>query len=291
MRVLRAAGLALVIGLLAGLTSIGTADAQTLNDDALWARAGAPLEPSPLGDGAQVFGTYANGCLSGAVALPLDGPGYLVIRPQRNRFWGHPRLIDFVQQMGHFATDSGIGALMIADLSQPRGGPISGHASHEVGLDVDIWLRLLPEPSLSEEERAAPQETSMLVPDGSAIDPNRWTDAHAALYRAAASHPHTARIFAHPLIKQQLCRTVTGDRDWLGRISPWYGHDAHLHVRLRCPPDNRFCRNQSPVAPGDGCGGALTWWLAQVPFRPAAPTGPAPTPPALPTQCAALAPR
>ncbi|MCA8908182.1 MAG: penicillin-insensitive murein endopeptidase [Rhodospirillaceae bacterium] len=266
------------------------AAAQALNNDELWARAATPLAQTPWGTGPQVFGGYSNGCIAGAVPLPLDGLGYTVIRTARNRYWGHPQLVEFIQHMGRFAAESGIGTLMVADMAQPRGGPISGHASHEVGLDVDIWLRLLPEPTLSAAERAEPEEMSMLTADGSAIDPARWTDAHVALYREAATYPLTARIFANPLIKQQLCRTVTGDRSWLARVVPWYGHDGHMHVRLTCPPDSPWCVNQTPVdLSDDGCGGALAWWLSEAPYQQTGPSVPPPVP-ALPAPCAALAP-
>jgi hypothetical protein len=40
------------------------------------------------------------------------------------------------------ARDIGWGkGLYIGDISQPRGGPMtSGHASHQIGLDADIWM-------------------------------------------------------------------------------------------------------------------------------------------------------
>ena len=125
---------------------------------------------------------------------------------------------------------------------------------------------------------------------GKTPDPARWTDAHVALYREAATYPLTARIFANPLIKQQLCRTVTGDRSWLARVVPWYGHDGHMHVRLTCPPDSPWCVNQTPVdLSDDGCGGALAWWLSEAPYQQTGPSVPPPVP-ALPAPCAALAP-
>src|SRR5438270_13028304 len=42
---------------------------------------------------AQAIGAYERGCLSGAVTLPGDGPNWQVMRPSRNRAWGHPGLI------------------------------------------------------------------------------------------------------------------------------------------------------------------------------------------------------
>ncbi|TGV05690.1 penicillin-insensitive murein endopeptidase, partial [Mesorhizobium sp. M8A.F.Ca.ET.173.01.1.1] len=33
---------------------------------------------------AQSFGIYSKGCFTGGVALPMDGPGWEVMRPSRN---------------------------------------------------------------------------------------------------------------------------------------------------------------------------------------------------------------
>jgi penicillin-insensitive murein DD-endopeptidase len=36
--------------------------------------------------------------------------------------------------------------LLIGDMAQPRGGPmITGHESHQIGLDADIWLTPMPD--------------------------------------------------------------------------------------------------------------------------------------------------
>ena len=258
------------------------ARAQSLTTDDLWAEPATAVDGPP-----RVIGGYSNGCLEGASAIPLEGPGHVVIRPQRNRYWGHPSLVALVDHLSHRAVSDAIGVLMIADAAQPRGGPISGHASHEIGLDVDIWLRLLPDHDLSEAERAAPTEMSVLTEERNAIDGTRWTDAHTRLYRAVATYPGVVRIFAHPVIKDHLCRTVTGDRSWLRRVRPWYGHDAHLHIRLACPADSPLCVDQPEVPPGDGCGTELTWWLSNVPFRPT-PGATPPPPPPLPGQCASV---
>src|SRR5215207_7747806 len=94
---------------------------------------------------AAMLGTFAAGCLQGAQALPLDGPGYEAIRISRNRYWGQPVTIDFVKRFSEQVRAAGQAPLYIGDIGQPRGGPMSfGHASHQVGLDVDIWFERQP---------------------------------------------------------------------------------------------------------------------------------------------------
>ncbi len=93
----------------------------------------------------QSIGFYAKGCLAGAVALPTDGPNWQVMRLSRNRRWGHPRMIALLEKLSHDAARDGWPGLLVGDISQPRGGPmLTGHASHQVGLDADIWLTPMP---------------------------------------------------------------------------------------------------------------------------------------------------
>jgi penicillin-insensitive murein DD-endopeptidase len=87
------------------------------------------------------IGTYAKGCGAGFVELPESGPTWQVMRLSRNRNWGHPVLVQFLMDLSGEARQIGWGGLYIGDMSQPRGGPMkSGHASHQIGLDADIWM-------------------------------------------------------------------------------------------------------------------------------------------------------
>ncbi|HSL81112.1 MAG TPA: penicillin-insensitive murein endopeptidase, partial [Pseudolabrys sp.] len=44
------------------------------------------------------IGYYPRGCLSGGVELPINGPNWQVMRLSRNRNWGHPSLVHFVEK-------------------------------------------------------------------------------------------------------------------------------------------------------------------------------------------------
>ncbi len=151
----------------------------------------------------------------------------------------------------------------------------TGHASHQIGLDVDLWLTPMPDRPLSDAERESISAVSMLRPGTRTVDEALLTDAHIALIRRASLDPEVARIFVHPAIKQSMCDRAVGDRAWLSKIRPWWGHDAHFHVRLACPSGERLCHDQDPPAPGDGCGADLAWWLTEEPWRPKPPGPPA----------------
>lgn len=219
--------------------------------------------PGPTKAPSQVIGGYTRGCLDGAQVLPLDGTGYQVMRPSRNRFYGHPDLIEVIRWLGQTAVAQGWPGILVGDLAQARGGPMrSGHASHQTGLDADIWFRPAPPRELSFKEREEISATSFVAANGGALDARRWTEAHSRLLRAAASHPKVERIFVNPAIKQHLCSMSRGDRAWLRKIRPWWGHDDHFHIRLRCPHGSRACSVQAPPPAGDGCDESLAWWMS-----------------------------
>lgn len=246
---------------------------------------------TPAPGAAQSLGGYAGGCVQGAVALPPEGPGYQALRLSRKRNYGHPALVKFLQDLGKQGEKHGLGVMMVADLSQPRGGPMpNGHASHQIGLDADIWLRL-DQPLLSRAERETPTAINYVDYTRQQINAEAWRDKQAQLIRLAATDHRIARIFVNPFIKQQLCRSASGaDQTWLGKVRPWYGHDSHMHVRLGCPADSPACVEQAAPPPGDGCGEELDWWLAEVvkPVEPKPPGEQKPRQATLPKACEAV---
>jgi len=226
---------------------------------------GSVLSPAPLA--ARSIGSYSKGCLAGGVSLPINGPDWQVMRLSRNRNWGAPQLVDFLER---FASDARAfddwPGLLVGDMSQPRGGPmLTGHTSHQVGLDADIWLTPMPERTLTRADRENMTAASMLQ-DPLTVDPKKFTILQVKLIKRAASYPQVARIFVHPAIKKALCDMadqVGKDRSWLSKVRPWWNHYYHFHIRLSCPPGMDGCVNQAPVGSEDGCDGKeLDNWFA-----------------------------
>ena len=208
----------------------------------------------------EAIGGYAKGCQAGAAQLAETGPTWQAMRLSRNRNWGQPELVDYVQDLSRFAaTQPGWEGLYVGDLSQPRGGPmLTGHASHQIGLDADIWMLPPDRLNLTRQERENISSISMRRASG-AYTNSRWTPQHEAILKAAASDPRVARIFVFPGAKVAMCNSATGDRSWLNKIRPWYGHHYHFHVRLKCPAGDRACVDQAPPPAGDGCADAQRW--------------------------------
>ncbi|MBA3518044.1 MAG: penicillin-insensitive murein endopeptidase [Rhizobiales bacterium] len=229
---------------------------------------------------AEPIGFYSQGCMAGAVQLPPDGPHWQAMRLSRNRHWGLPTLVDYLEKLAReAAAEDGWPGLLVGDMSQPRGGPmLTGHASHQTGLDVDLWLMPMPDRRLSAREREETGAPAIVEPGPNEVFPASWTDAHARLIRRASLDPRAERIFVAPGIKKKLCETAGDDRDWLRKVRPYYGHHDHLHVRLSCPPGTP-CRSQSPPPPGDGCGADLAYWFSAEPYKPPPPLADPAAPP------------
>ncbi|GJD86543.1 MULTISPECIES: penicillin-insensitive murein endopeptidase [Methylobacterium] len=247
----------------------------------------------PTGGPAHAYGSYAKGCFSGGEALSVDGATWQVMRLSRNRMWGTPPLVDFLERLAGQAPRVGWPGLLVGDMSQPRGGPmLTGHASHQLGLDADIWLTPMPDRRLTRAEREEMSATNVVRADRLDIDPQVWTQQHHRIIRLAAEQPEVARIFVNPAIKRALCREAGGSR-WLSKVRPMYGHNYHFHIRLACPAGQGACDDQAPPPPGDGCGEELAYWFSDAVLNPKPPkVKPKPRPPmtlaALPAACRAV---
>ncbi|MDP2581129.1 penicillin-insensitive murein endopeptidase [Shimia thalassica] len=212
------------------------------------------------GQSAEPFGGYSKGCVAGAVQLSETGPTWQAMRLSRNRNWGYPETIDYIRDLSaKAAKQPGWNGLYIGDISQPRGGPmLSGHRSHQIGMDIDIWMRPTDRLNLSVSERESISSISMRRSNGAYVN-SSWTPAHHEILKAAAKDPRVARIFVFPGAKVQMCNDEKGDRAWLRKIRPWWGHHYHFHVRLNCPKGAKGCVDQSPPPAGDGCKDAEQW--------------------------------
>ena len=226
---------------------------------------GAKTTPAAAAPAA--IGSYAKGCGQGFVELPETGPTWQAMRLSRNRNWGHPETIEFIKDLSRYAARVGWKGLYVGDISQPRGGPMtSGHQSHQIGLDVDIWMKPATRLDLSRSARESLSSIDVRSADQRSVNGN-WTKAHHAIIQVAASDPRVDRVFVTPPVKIEMCKTAKrSDRAWLQKIRPIYGHNFHFHVRLKCPRGDRYCQTQTPSVAelskgGDGCDDTLMWWV------------------------------
>lgn len=139
----------------------------------------------PVPGAAQSIGSFANGCIIGADTLPVQSDNYQVMRTDQRRYFGHPDLVMFIQRLSHQAQQRGLGTVLIGDMGMPAGGRFNGgHASHQTGLDVDIFLQL-PKTRWSQAQLLRPQALDLVSRDGKHVVPSRWSSDIASLIKLA----------------------------------------------------------------------------------------------------------
>ncbi len=213
----------------------------------------------------RIFGGYNAGCLQGAQAPRESGFGFQFVKLSRNAFWGHSTTYDYIERMGRTLRPKNI-SLLIADISMPKGGPFTWtHASHQVGLDIDIEFLLDPrslERDLTIEERERLPNYYLANQDANAVIEANWTEKHATMLRVLADDPDVHVMFVHPSIKKKLCDNPANRQNWLAKVQPWWGHDEHVHVRLKCPQGESFCIPK-PEITDIGCDSEdFLWWFS-----------------------------
>ena len=161
------------------------------------------------------------GRLVNGVRLPSEGENYFtwdpVLKTAPNRpwrRWGNDRTLRAIFHVldRYFAANPDAPRVAIGDLSRPQGGIFDerfggrGHASHQNGLDVDIYY-----PRLDREERAPrrPAEVDRLL--GQQLV-NLFVSAGAV------------KVFVGPRLALRGPRRV---------VQALWNHDDHMHVRLR----------------------------------------------------------
>src|ERR1700758_4503074 len=88
-------------------------------------------ESTPAAGPPRAIGSYQRGCLSGAIAMPADGPNWQVMHPSANRAWGHhPVLIAFLKRLAQKpAVEAGWRGLLVSDIARYVSDP--GHSAGE----------------------------------------------------------------------------------------------------------------------------------------------------------------
>jgi murein endopeptidase len=175
----------------------------------------------------RALGAPTAGRLVRGVRLPSEGRDFFTWDPVRRRTpnrawrrWGTDRLVRTVLRVlrAHRAANPGAGRVGVGDLSRPRGGDFGprfgsvGHASHQNGLDADIYY-----------PRADGRELRARRADQ--IDRGLAQDLVDRFARAGAEY-----VFVGP---------ATGLRGPRGVVETLRRHDDHLHVRLRARPGGR----------------------------------------------------
>ena len=193
-------------------------------------------------------------------------PTWQVMRLSRNRNWGHPKLVAFLERLAEKAKKVGWNGLLVGDMSQPRGGPmLTGHASHQVGLDADIWLT--PMPDRDADARGARID----VGDRSGRGGSARRRSEAVDARAHRAHPHCSGGSggrAHLRQRGDQEGAVPRSRTRIAPGSPRCGHGGGTIIIFTSAsivrPTARNASRSRRRDTDEGCGHELDYWFSPV---------------------------
>lgn len=174
-----------------------------------------------------ILATSSVGILSTSVDTLLDEPGngYYGYHSDSSR-WGTSETIRAIKEVGNIWSKRGSRPRIgIGDISLSGGGPISGHASHQKGVDIDI----IP------------------IRNDGREDGVTWRDS---TYSRKLTQELVDLFYANSMVAVDLIFFNDGG---IEGVSPWPNHDNHLHVRLFVPgrgpsaPISLIERNKNPA--------------------------------------------
>ncbi|HVH98406.1 MAG TPA: penicillin-insensitive murein endopeptidase [Enhygromyxa sp.] len=198
----------------------------------------------------QSRGTPGHGWLHKPTQLPRSSH-YYRRRPERTYATAH--VVDHTLNAIHEARQSFPKAhrLAIGDLSDQDGGPLSGHASHQSGRDIDIGFYYRKVPSEYPKEFADASEDNL---DAAAT----WALLESFI-RSAGQPGGVEKVFLDYEVQGWLYAAARKDgwskskladvfqypdgryaKHGLVRHEP--NHRDHLHVRFTCVPDDAACK-------------------------------------------------
>jgi penicillin-insensitive murein DD-endopeptidase len=198
-----------------------------------------------------------HGSLAGAVALPVEGEGYVVPEPWRERgfLYGTRELVELIERVAARVAREHPGAILgVADLSTERGGAIPFHRSHQSGRDVDLLYYALDpagDPMAPDGHMAQFAKSGIAT---SARSPSLAQEIAARSFDAARNWALVAALLGDPevrvdriFVSHQVRRWIldhargAGEAEEIVRAaevllgsSRVRGHDDHMHVRIGC---------------------------------------------------------
>ncbi|MDX1949745.1 MAG: penicillin-insensitive murein endopeptidase [Rickettsiales bacterium] len=221
------------------------------------------ISQNALAEGqSESIGTHNNGCMLYSAELSKNSQDYKLPRVERGHNYGHPEMVELLEDYSYRVKQMTGKELLIADISKKNGGPVFMlHSSHQTGLDADIWFTLYDaKQNLSSEDIKTLQPLNMADEKGKSVS-SFWGSNQEDILKLFAQNDKVDRIFVNYNIKNYYCSKFKNE-DWQKKIRPWWGHNEHFHIRLKCPKNSEECISKGQEIKNDGCGSELAWWFS-----------------------------
>ena len=160
-------------------------------------------------------------------------------------------------------------------MAQARGGPmLTGHTSHQLGLDADIWLTPMPDRELTRQEREEMSATDM-VRRRQARHRSVGLDAGACrAHPRRGAEPAIERILVNPAIKKALCREADRRPRLVAQGASVVGAQLSHASAHRLPGRQSGMQAAGSDAGTEGCGADLDYWFRDAILNPPPPKEP-----------------
>jgi penicillin-insensitive murein endopeptidase len=201
-----------------------------------------------------LIGSPNAGRIQHPARLPDEGKGWLKLFLPRDRAWGSAALVRLLRGAGNEIENlfPGRSRLQVGDMSAAEGGKISGHRSHQNGLDADLAYYDLND--LEQDPQLTTGFALDMVQKGT-VSPRFDLERNWHLIRILAQDPAVQRIFIDRHLISALCfyaleQTQADLALIFAKLGHFANHSDHLHVRLNCPAHQRRCvSGRPPLAP------------------------------------------
>ncbi|MEZ4446458.1 MAG: penicillin-insensitive murein endopeptidase [Polyangiaceae bacterium] len=180
-----------------------------------------------------------------------------VKKGSEQRIYGHPALVKMLHRNARDMARTFKGSVMlVGDLSDEDGGPLSGHHSHQSGRDADVaFYALDPKGKPAKLDRFIAFDGEGVAKDKSGYrfdDRRNWLLVRAWLkdHRAGLSHifvsrPLRRRLLAYAEGHKAEAKHVEAAARLLKEPKNADAHDDHFHLRISCPKrQEAICREE-----------------------------------------------
>jgi len=202
-----------------------------------------PPEPRIEWHDSVALGTPGAGTLQAGVKLPAAGRNFFtwdpILKRQPNRGWRRWATDDLVHTLlevirAHARAHPGAARVGIGDLSRPHGGSFGpefggiGHATHQNGLDADVYYPLLDGNSGQAHKVCRRGRVRRAKPAARCLE--------RAPLGAAEIEPALSQELVDRFVRAGATTIYVGPNTGLtgppGVVIPLVNHDNHLHVRI-----------------------------------------------------------
>ena len=176
-----------------------------------------------------------------------NGDVFVLVAPERARFYATHEMATMITRLGKFSQLGDIQKIYVGNISAAKGGPLSPHLSHQIGMDADLGYPTL------DGKTSFPTVVRNNSLNSSAYSVKKTFELFKEAFKQ--KDIQTEKIFADRLIIKDLCQYAAKANELSGQdkdlvqnmfknINHVDGHGNHFHIRVKCTKYQPGCRSK-----------------------------------------------